>query len=245
MVLSSDKDLYIFAGTSGRAFFATLIRFQFSTKKWSFIPRTSLPFISPRYRHEAVTYGDRFYVFGGGMGGVNPSDVCELEEIPSFCFSTKEWEIKKCWPSESGSFPKRRRCHGCVLFQDKVYICGGYDGTEIFDDIWTLDMKSFKWSKFPMVLPHPVYFHSTAVTPSGCMLTFGGIKSLDPERDPRSNDLSCLWLTIPRLLDLSLKAVYSCIPNICSITHDELLKIGIPSRLIPPTHQNNVVPQCG
>lgn len=68
MVLSPEKDLYIFSGTSGREFFNCVIKFQFSTRRWSCPPREGGPFVLPRYRHEAVTYGDRFYVIGGGLG---------------------------------------------------------------------------------------------------------------------------------------------------------------------------------
>lgn len=151
MALSSDKELYVFSGTSGRNFFSCVTRFRFSTKTWSYIPRKDDPFIMPRYRHEAVTYGDCFFVIGGGLGNTLPANVCQLDKVPSFCFTTEIWHLHECLPSEKHGFPKRRRCHGCVLFEDVVYISGGTDGLEMFDDIWSLDMKTFQWEKLPLV----------------------------------------------------------------------------------------------
>lgn len=45
-----------------------------------------------------------------------------------------------------------------------VYICGGYDGTQIFDDLWEIDLKTLRWRCLPARLPLPVYFHAAAVT---------------------------------------------------------------------------------
>lgn len=152
MVLSPDRELYIFAGTSGREFNSFLTRFSFTSKEWEYIPREDPPYILPRYRHEAITYGDGFYVFGGGMGGIDPTDFCKLSEVPMFCFSTQKWDIIRCHPSRTHGFPPRRRCHGCVLFEHKVFICGGYDGIRMYDDIWSLDLSSFQWTKLSMVM---------------------------------------------------------------------------------------------
>jgi hypothetical protein len=157
MVLSPDSDLYIFAGTSGTEFNSFLTRFSFSSKEWEYIPREDPHSILPRYRHEAVTYGDKFYVFGGGMGGIDPSDFFNLSEVPSICYSSQKWDINRCLPSSTDGYPPRRRCHGCVLFLDKVYICGGYDGMHMYDDIWSLDLTSFQWTKLPMVIYHIQY----------------------------------------------------------------------------------------
>lgn len=80
-----------------------------------------------------------------------PAHVCQLDQIPSFCFATSDWEIHKCLPSEQHGFPGRRRCHGCVLLGDKIYITGGTNGVDIYDDIWSLDLRMYQWEKLPFV----------------------------------------------------------------------------------------------
>ena len=149
MVLSKDKELYVFGGTTGLEFNSYLYRYSFSTHTWLYVKGQNPPL--PRYRHESVSDGERFYVIGGGMSSRDPEVFFQLEKIQSFNFSSKQWEEHVCYPSRTYGFPQRRRCHGCVIFNSVVYICGGYDGLNIFDDIWSLDLATFQWQKLHKV----------------------------------------------------------------------------------------------
>lgn len=51
------------------------------------------------------------------------------------------------------------------LFATDVFICGGYNGELILDDLWKINLQTFQWSKLPAVMPEPAYFHCAAVTP--------------------------------------------------------------------------------
>lgn len=93
-----------------------------------------------------------FYVIGGGMSSRDPVEFFQLEKIHSFSFASGRWNEHACRPSKTHGFPKRRRCHGCVIFNSIVYICGGYDGVHMFDDIWSLDLATFQWEKLPKVI---------------------------------------------------------------------------------------------
>lgn len=55
-----------------------------------------------------------------------------------------------------------------------VFICGGYNGEVILDDLWKINLQTFQWNKLPAVMPEPAYFHCAAVTPvsSGFFRTF-------------------------------------------------------------------------
>ena len=84
--------------------------------------------------------------------------------------------------NNGNAIPSPRRCHGSIQFTDEntgvttVVICGGYDGNEVFNDIWRLDLNVLQWTRLKQCkLPRPIYFHSTALTPSGRMYIFGGI----------------------------------------------------------------------
>lgn len=46
-----------------------------------------------------------------------------------------------------------------------VFICGGYNGEVILDDLWKINLQTFQWNKLPAVMPEPAYFHCAAVTP--------------------------------------------------------------------------------
>ena len=45
-----------------------------------------------------------------------------------------------------------------------VYICGGYDGADIFDDLWSLNLRNMCWRKHEATMPEPAYFIDTAIT---------------------------------------------------------------------------------
>ena len=149
MVLSSDKDLYVFGGTTGLEFNSYLYRYSLLKHTWDYVRCENPPI--PRYRHESVCDHERFYVIGGGMTSRDPVEFFQLDKIQSFCFGSKRWNDHVCYPCKTHGFPKRRRCHGCVIFNSIVYICGGYDGVNIFDDIWSLNLSTFQWKKLPQV----------------------------------------------------------------------------------------------
>ena len=149
MVLSCDKDLYVFGGTTGLEFNSYLYRYSLLKHTWDYVRCENPPI--PRYRHESVCDHERFYVIGGGMTSRDPEEFFQLDKIQSFCFGSKRWNDHVCYPCKTHGFPKRRRCHGCVIFNSIVYICGGYDGVNIFDDIWSLNLSTFQWKKLPQV----------------------------------------------------------------------------------------------
>ncbi|XP_078344080.1 kelch domain-containing protein 10-like [Oculina patagonica] len=229
MVLSRDKELYVFGGTTGLEFNSYLYRYSLFKHTWEYLKGDNPPV--PRYRHESVCDGERFYVIGGGMSSRDPQEFFQLEKINSFSFASRRWNEHACHPSKTHGFPKRRRCHGCVIFDSIVYICGGYDGVNIFDDIWSLDLSTFQWEKLPKVLPYCVYFHSATVTPSGCMYVFGGVKTLNSSEDTRSNDIFKLWLTCPPLAERCWEVITNGLQRKITFPTD-LKKLGIPQHFL-------------
>ena len=57
-----------------------------------------------------------------------------------------------------------------LFFASDVYMLGGYDGTEIYGDIWKLNLKTYKWTKLAAQMPKPSYFHSAAITSVSCVV---------------------------------------------------------------------------
>ena len=153
MVLSNNKghkELYVFGGTTGleSRFNSYLYRYSLKKRKWNKVSCDHPPI--PRYRHESIGDGERFYVIGGGRGpSRDPNNYFQLDKIKSFHFESKRWDEYVCYPSKSYGFPRRRRCRGCVMYNSTVFICGGYDGLTIFDAIWSLDLAiPFNGRKF-------------------------------------------------------------------------------------------------
>jgi len=113
-----------------------------------------------------------------------------------------------------------------------VYICGGFDGFLSFKDVWRFDLDTLQWEKLTKcIMPQPVYFHSTAVTPSGRMCCYGGIVShVDIDvRGGRSNDITSAWIMIPKLKVICWEAMLYYFKEQMFESSDECLKkIGLP-----------------
>jgi hypothetical protein len=109
-----------------------------------------------------------------------------------------------------------------------VYICGGYNGAEIFHDVWRLELQSLQWTQMTKCsLPRAIYFHSAAVTPSGRMYSFGGITE-EENNTNRTADVNCAWMCIPKLTEMCWEAILYYNPNLHLLPKDQLLVCGLP-----------------
>lgn len=155
-----------------------------------------------------------------------------------FDVTSKQWEFlptKHDHRVPRPGYPNNRNCHSCVQCPENpnlVYICGGFDGYQSFKDVWRFDLDTLQWIMLiGCTMPQPVYFHSTAVTPSGRMCCYGGIVSnnhLDGSGG-RSNDITSAWITIPKLKVISWEAmVHYYKKQMFASTNEDLKKIGLP-----------------
>ncbi|KAJ3044104.1 hypothetical protein HDV00_003208 [Rhizophlyctis rosea] len=48
------------------------------------------------------------------------------------------WETRRCF----GGPPRGRGYHASVLYDSRIFVFGGYDGAEVFDDMWVLDLSA-------------------------------------------------------------------------------------------------------
>lgn len=131
--------------------------------------------------------------------------------------------------------PSPRRCHGAIQLDTptgiQVFIIGGYDGENVFDDLWKLELSTLQWTHIENCrLPRPTYFHSTAATPEGKLYVFGGIYINDDIN--RSNDVFTTWLCIPKLSEISWEALLKYNQGIRNVKREDLFHVGLPKRFI-------------
>lgn len=152
LVLSPDGDLYVFGGFNCVTGFTSNL-FAFSLWECKLFDLSDLPNAPPpRYRHEAVSDGQRLFIIGGGnYVRTKPSGMYSLATVHSFSYENTTWKNHECRPCKLHGFPKPRRCHACVMVDSFVYLCGGYDGELVFDDIWRLCIETFTWTKLEQV----------------------------------------------------------------------------------------------
>jgi hypothetical protein len=175
----------------------------------------------PRYRHEAFFFDGKLHVLGGGT----TNTVCPMENVDVFDVASGLWTPLPIQPDPVNGQPAARRCHGLAVYEEpfangqrlSVYICGGYNGTDTFDDVWELKISragsaiEYSWRKFSHNLPRSLYFHGMTATPNGSLLVFGGV---DGETGERSAKLYRCWLKPPSLLESTLRKVMTAVGDL-------------------------------
>lgn len=86
--------------------------------------------IIARIGHSASVLGDRMYIFGGWNG----MEYCSS----GFLYDAKAMEIAVHQTTDQ-NVPTGRRDHACVLVNDTMFLFGGWNCLEQFNDVWTLD----------------------------------------------------------------------------------------------------------
>ena len=105
---------------------------------------------SPRGGHCGWEYRGNLYIFGGE----GPSSDEYLNEygdyndeynnqLLQFNPDKMEWINLRCF----GTAPEPREQHAATTFIDKTLLCGRHNDTQIFDDLYELDMPSLTWTK--------------------------------------------------------------------------------------------------
>jgi dynein heavy chain len=96
----------------------------------------------PRGAHSATLIGtNQMYVFGGyGGSGYARRDFFDVSVLD---LETWEWRALEC----KGDIPEARSGHQGVAVQDSLYIIGGWNSLQQFDDLYILDTNTNTWNK--------------------------------------------------------------------------------------------------
>lgn len=130
VVHAASNRLIVFGGWDGRDTLNDLYEFNFCTREWKKIETqgTSPPH---RYRHTAVLYGDSMFVFGG----VDKSHS-RFNDFQRLDLTNNTW-TEVC---TTGTIPSSRTFHRAVVVGSKMYLLGGYDGTDRLQDLYSIDV---------------------------------------------------------------------------------------------------------
>jgi len=175
--------MLVVGGHDGAKHLNDFYQFNFDSSEWSLVDTTGqvLP-PSPRDSHSAVVCGDSMYLFGGSTGSAR-------NDLHSFSFETSQWyEVRPAVASsgQKAAVPCPRFCHTCEVYNNSLYIFGGYDGQQRLNDFWqfrlatevnidipcsslVLDLRSFlneqKLSDVTFIVEgKPVYAHKLLCT---------------------------------------------------------------------------------
>ncbi|KAL4781489.1 hypothetical protein BJX76DRAFT_14741 [Aspergillus varians] len=155
----------------------TLYLLNTSSRQWSrSIPPGPRP--TGRYGHTLNILGSRLYVFGGQVEGYFFNDLVafDLNQLQN---PSNKWELliqnSHDGGPPPGQIPPARTNHTIVSFNDKLYLFGGTNGLQWFNDVWAYDPRTNSWSLLDCVgfIPTPREGHAAAIV-NDVMYVFGG-----------------------------------------------------------------------
>ncbi|KAK4181390.1 putative Tip elongation aberrant protein 1 [Triangularia setosa] len=154
----------------------TLYLLNTSTRQWSrALPAGPRP--SGRYGHSLNILGSKIYIFGGQVEGYFMNDLAAFD-LNQLQMPNNRWEMLIS-SSESGGpqgkIPPARTNHSVVTFNDKLYLFGGTNGYQWFNDVWAYDPAVNTWSQLDCIgyIPSPREGHAAAIV-EDVMYIFGG-----------------------------------------------------------------------
>ncbi|KAL8778807.1 MAG: hypothetical protein Q9213_007242 [Squamulea squamosa] len=155
----------------------TLYLLNTSTRHWS---RSMPPGPRPagRYGHTLNILGSRIYIFGGQVEGYFFNDLVAFD-LNALQNANSRWEMlipnsADGGPPE-GQVPPARTNHTIVSWSEKLYLFGGTNGTQWFNDVWSYDPRQVAWTQLDCIgyIPAPREGHSAALV-NDVMYIFGG-----------------------------------------------------------------------
>jgi leucine-zipper-like transcriptional regulator 1 len=130
-----ENQMILFGGHDGTRHLSDTHVFDFETRIWTSLVTDGIPPI-PRDSHVSCVWNRSMYVFGGSSG----SEMCDLHELqlPLKPTAPAKWrQLKSPSSDQSGA----RFCHVAVVYQDAMYVFGGYDGRARLNDFIRFDFE--------------------------------------------------------------------------------------------------------
>ncbi|ELR16677.1 BTB/POZ domain containing protein [Acanthamoeba castellanii str. Neff] len=167
-----------------------------------------------RHFHSAVVHNGSMYVFGGKSNGY-------MDDLQCFHFDSGVWTAIKASAKKQGSPPSKRYGHVAAVYNERMYIFGGYDDFGLkCNDLHEFDFKSREWHRIEQMGTAPERYHMTAVVRQGSLYLFGGYPGLSDLHEFRFGNRT--WSSIK---------TEGCVPKPCwghkaFLMHDRMYVLG-------------------
>lgn len=132
-----DNALWFVGGYNGYDYTSDIHRFDPVTNTTTLIESTGEVF-SRRSALTALVWKDKLYTFGGWNG----FSRTWYNDLYVFDFKTKNW--RSIHPT--GKPPMKRTSHAAVIYNNKMYIFGGFSGEEYLNDMFEFDLETETWT---------------------------------------------------------------------------------------------------
>ncbi|EGO04494.1 hypothetical protein SERLA73DRAFT_82409 [Serpula lacrymans var. lacrymans S7.3] len=124
-----------------------------------------------RYGHAVTMVGTKFFVFGGQVDGEFLNDL--------WAFDLNSLRTRAAWelfePIPGSERPAQRTGHACITFGDRIIVFGGTDGQYHYNDTWSFDASTRRWTELQCIgfIPSPREGHAAALV-DDVIYIFGG-----------------------------------------------------------------------
>ncbi|KAL3760521.1 hypothetical protein ACHAWU_001856 [Discostella pseudostelligera] len=126
-----DRYVYIHGGYDGVERKADFFACDLSTYTWTELPcKGTAP--SPRYFHSCCIHGNKLYTYGGYNG------TDRLADMLAYDFETNHWTEVDC---SNGERPSGRSSLVAQVYENCLYIFGGYNGSTVLNDFYKFRLK--------------------------------------------------------------------------------------------------------
>ncbi|KAK2865335.1 hypothetical protein FQN49_003682 [Arthroderma sp. PD_2] len=155
----------------------TLYFLNTSSRQWSCAASPG-PRPPGRYGHSLNLLGSKIYVFGGQVEGFFFNDLLAFD-LNAMNNPGNKWEFLLRNSHDDGppvgQIPPARTNHTTVTFNDKLYLFGGTNGVQWFNDVWSYDPRTNTWAQIDYVgfTPTPREGHAATLV-GDVMYVFGG-----------------------------------------------------------------------
>jgi hypothetical protein len=134
----AGNKLYFFGGWDSSLQYDSLYQLDLENNTWTLLePSGNHPCV--RATHSAVVALGHILIFGGAYCSGGP--YVYLNDLVCYDIAKDKWVR----PRTTGERPSPRGQHNAVVVGKKMYIIGGINGDSIFNDMYTLDLDTFKW----------------------------------------------------------------------------------------------------
>lgn len=124
--------------------YGDLYRYDVEKQEWKVISSPNSP--PPRSAHQAVSWKNYLYIFGGEFTSPNQERFHHYKDFWMLDLKTNQWEqlnLKGC--------PSPRSGHRMVLYKHKIIVFGGFYDTlrevRYYNDLYVFDLDQFKWQE--------------------------------------------------------------------------------------------------
>ncbi|ROT35326.1 kelch repeat-containing protein [Sodiomyces alkalinus F11] len=151
----------------------TLYLLNTSTRQWSrALPPGPRP--SGRYGHTLNILGSKIFIFGGQVEGYFMNDLAAFD-LNKLQLPNNRWEMLIENTESTDRVPPARTNHSVITFNEKMYLFGGTNGFQWFNDVWCYDPIPNEWTQLDCIgyIPVPREGHTAALV-DDVMYVFGG-----------------------------------------------------------------------